>query len=100
MLFVIGPFFLDLLESGMGNGALLLRLMFLVRILSYGLILFVCLMLILCELLVLEKAVPQYRRAGRSISVSAVPFDPATDIWRSSKFFGCVFSCSCWFAWR
>ena len=32
------------------------------------------------ERLVLEKAVPRYRRAGRSISVSAVPVGPGTDI--------------------
>ena len=32
------------------------------------------------ERLDLEKAVPGYRRAGRSISVSAVPFGPGTDI--------------------
>ena len=32
------------------------------------------------ERLSLEKAVPQYGRAGRSISVSAVPFGPGTDI--------------------
>ena len=43
MLFVIGPFFLGLLESGMGNEVLLLRLMLLVMMLSYGLILLVCL---------------------------------------------------------
>ena len=32
------------------------------------------------ERLELEKAVPRYRRPGRSISVSAVPFGPGTDI--------------------
>ena len=42
-------------------------------------------MLILYELwagerLVLVKAVPRYRRPGRPISVSAVPFGPGTDI--------------------
>ena len=37
------PFFLGLLESGMGNGALSLRLILLVMILSCGHILFVCL---------------------------------------------------------
>ena len=31
------------------------------------------------ERLDLEKAVPRYRRAGRSISVSAVPFGQGTD---------------------
>ena len=35
------------------------------------------------ERFVLEKAVPRYRRPGRSISVSAVPFGPGIDIWRS-----------------
>ena len=39
MLFVIGPFCLRLLIFGMGNGALSLRLILLVVILSYGLIL-------------------------------------------------------------
>ena len=43
MLFVIGPFFLGLLVFGMGNGALLLRLMLLVMMLSYDHILLVCL---------------------------------------------------------
>ena len=38
------------------------------------------------ERLELEKAVPRYRRPGRSISVSAVPFGPGTDIWRSCRF--------------
>ena len=39
----------------------------------------------------MEKAVPRYRRAGRSISVSAVPFGPGTDIWRYCRFFGALF---------
>ena len=43
------------------------------------------------ERLVSEKAVPRYRRAGRSISVSAVPFGPGTDIWRSCSFVGALF---------
>ena len=43
------------------------------------------------ERLQLEKAVPRYRRPGRSISVSAVPFGPGTDIWRSCKFLGALF---------
>ena len=52
--------------------------------------------LILCELwlgerLVLEKAVPRYRRPGRPISVSAVPFGPGSDIWRSCRFIGALF---------
>ena len=43
------------------------------------------------ERLELEKAVPRYRRPGRSISVSAVPFGPGTDIWRSCRFLGSLF---------
>ena len=44
-----------------------------------------------CERLVWEKAVPRYRRRGRSISVSAVPLGPGTDIWRSCRFLGALF---------
>ena len=43
------------------------------------------------ERLSLEKAVPKRRRAGRPILVSAVPFGPGIDIWRSCRFFGLVF---------
>ena len=43
------------------------------------------------ERLELEKAVPRYRRPGRSISVSAVPLGPGTDIWRSFRFLGALF---------
>ena len=43
------------------------------------------------ERLQLEKAVPRYRRPGRSISVSAVPSGPGTDIWRSCRFLGALF---------
>ena len=43
------------------------------------------------ERLDLEKAVPRYRRPGCSISVSAVPFGPGTDIWRSCGFMGSLF---------
>ena len=43
------------------------------------------------ERLVLEKAVTQYRRPERPISVSAVPFGPGTDIWRSCLFIGALF---------
>ena len=43
------------------------------------------------ERLQLEKAVPRYRRPGRSILVSAVPFGPGTDIWRSCRFLGALF---------
>ena len=53
-------------------------------------------MLILYELwagerLSLEKAVPRHRRVGRLISVSAVPFGPGIDIWRSCRFLGAIF---------
>ena len=40
------------------------------------------------ERLVLEKAHPCYLRPGRLISVSAVPFGPGIDIWRSCRFIG------------
>ena len=43
------------------------------------------------ERLSLEKAVPKRRRVGRPISVSAVPFGPGIDIWRSCRFFGAIF---------
>ena len=47
------------------------------------------------ERLVLEKAVPRYRRPGRPISVSAVPFGPGTGIWRSFRFVGALFRALC-----
>ena len=52
--------------------------------------------LILCEQwagerLCLESAIPRYRRVGRPISVSAVPFGPGIDIWRSCRFLGAIF---------
>ena len=43
------------------------------------------------ERLDLEKAVPRYRGAGRPISVSAVPFGPGTNIWRSYRYIGALF---------
>ena len=43
------------------------------------------------ERLELEKGVPRYRRPGRSISVSAYPFGPGTDIWRSCMFISALF---------
>ena len=43
------------------------------------------------ERLSLEKAVPRLRRVGRPISVSAVPFGPGIDIWRSWWFFRAIF---------
>ena len=35
-----------------------------------------------------EKAVPRIRRSARPISVSAVPFGPGIDIWRTCRFLG------------
>ena len=43
------------------------------------------------ERLCLENAVRRHRRVGRPISVSAVPFGPGIDIWRSCRFFGAIF---------
>ena len=37
-----------------------------------------------------EKAHPRYRLPGRPISVSAVPFGPGNDIWRSCRFIGAL----------
>ena len=53
-------------------------------------------LLILCEKwagerLVLDKAMPSGSRAGRTISVSALPVGPGIDIWRTCRFWGCVF---------
>ena len=42
------------------------------------------------ERLSLEKAHPRYLRPGRPISVSAVPFGPGTDTWRSCRFIGAL----------
>ena len=47
------------------------------------------------ERLVLEKAHPRYLRPGRPISVSAVPFGPGIDIWRSCRFFGALMRSLC-----
>ena len=57
-------------------------------------------LLILCELwagerLVLEKAHPRYLRPGLPISVSAVPFGPGIDIWRSCRFIGVMMRSLC-----
>ena len=57
-------------------------------------------MLILHELwagerLSLEKAEPRYLRPGRPISVSAVPFGPGIDIWRSCRFIGAMMRSLC-----
>ena len=42
------------------------------------------------ERLSLEKAHPRYLRPGRPISVSAVPFGPGIDMWRSCRFIGAL----------
>ena len=47
------------------------------------------------ERLVLEKAHPRYLRPGRPISVSAVPFGPSIDIWRSCRFIGAMMRSLC-----
>ena len=47
------------------------------------------------ERLTLEKAHPQYLRPGRPISVSAVPFGPGIDIWRSCRFIGALMRSLC-----
>ena len=47
------------------------------------------------ERLSLEKATPRYLRPGRSISVSAVPFGPGTDIWRSCRFLASLMRSLC-----
>ena len=57
-------------------------------------------LLILCELwagerLQFEKAVPRCRRVDRPISVSAVPFGPGIDIWRSCKLLGAMLRALC-----
>ena len=39
--------------------------------------------------LVLDKALPRYRRFGRTTSVLAVPFGPGMDVWRSCRFVPC-----------
>ena len=47
------------------------------------------------ERFVLEKAHPRYLRPGRPISVSAVPFGPGVDIWRSCRFIGAMMRSLC-----
>ena len=47
------------------------------------------------ERLSLEKAHPRYLRPGRPISVSAVPFGPGIDIWRSCRFIGALMRYLC-----
>ena len=43
----------------------------------------------------LEKAHSRYLRPGRPISVSAVPFCPGIDIWRSCRFIGALMRSLC-----
>ena len=52
------------------------------------------------ERLSLEKAHPRYLRPGRPISVSAVPFGPGKNIWRSCRFIGALMRSSLLAAWR
>ena len=47
------------------------------------------------ERLSLEKALLRYLRPGRPISVSAVPFGPGIDIWRSCRFIGAMMRSLC-----
>ena len=47
------------------------------------------------ERLSLEKAAPRYLRPGRPILVSAVPFGPGIDIWRSCRFIGALMRSLC-----
>ena len=47
------------------------------------------------ERLSLEKAHPRYLRPGRPISVSAVPFGPGIDSWRSCRFVGALMRSLC-----
>ena len=47
------------------------------------------------ERLSLEKALPRYLGPGRPISVSAVPFGPGIDIWRSCRFIGALMRSLC-----
>ena len=47
------------------------------------------------ERLSLEKAHPCYLRPGRPISVSAVPFCPGIDIWRSCRFISAMMRSLC-----
>ena len=47
------------------------------------------------ERLSLEKTTPRYLRPGRPISVSAVPFGPGIDIWRSCRFIAALMRSLC-----
>ena len=47
------------------------------------------------ERLILDKAHPRYLRPGRPISVSAVPFGPGIDTWRSCRFIGAMMRSLC-----
>ena len=83
---------------GTGIGYLLVSVVSLLRMLGFGLGVggeFVELLILYeqwaGERLCLESAIPRYRRVGRPISVSAVPFGPGIDIWRSCRFLGSIF---------
>ena len=43
----------------------------------------------------LGEAHPRCLRPGRPISVSAVPFGPGIDIWRSCRFIGAIMTSLC-----
>ena len=47
------------------------------------------------ERLSLEKGRPRYLRPGRPVSVSAVPFGPGIDIWRSCRSIGAMMRSLC-----
>ena len=53
------------------------------------------------ERLTLEQAHPRYFLLGRPISVSAVPFGPGIDIWRSCRFIGAMMRSLpvAWWSW-
>ena len=54
------------------------------------------------ELLILYEfwAHPRYLSPGRPISVSAVPFGPGIDIWRSCRFYWCSYAVSLLATWE
>ena len=126
MLCVTWPCFLGLLLFGLVSGLLVQLLLLVLMMLLCGHTLLVSFLgslhwlfgridlgvggisyvelLILYELwagqqLILEKAHNRYLRPGRPISVSAVPFGPGIDIWRSCRFIGALNEVSLHAAW-
>ena len=63
--------------------------------LGVGGVSYVELLILSGERLSLEKAHPRYLRPGRPISVSAVPFGPGIDIWRSCRVIGAMVRSLC-----